>query len=46
MDIATLIGNSPRVSTGCPTMVSFVGSTGSMLNMVMVLEPGLAATNC
>lgn len=43
-DIVTLTGNSPSVSTGLPTMVSFVGSTASMTNMETVLEPGLTAS--
>ena len=41
---ATLIGNSPSVSAGWPTNVSFVGSWGSILSMETVFEPGLTAT--
>jgi hypothetical protein len=42
----TLIGNSPRVSAGCPTIVNLVESVGSMVNMEMVFDPGLTATRC
>jgi len=41
VEIVTLMGNSPRVLTGRPTMVSFVGSLGSIANIETVLEPGL-----
>ena len=43
VDIDKLIGNSPRVSAGLPTIVSFVGSAESIVNMVIVLEPGFTA---
>lgn len=43
---ATLTGNSPKVSAGCPTIVRTVGSTAEMENMEMVFEPGLTATIC
>lgn len=41
---ATLMGNSPRVLAGWPTMVSLVGSVESMVNIDTVFEPGLTAT--
>lgn len=44
VDSATLMGNSPRVLTGWPTMVSLVGSVESMVNIETVFEPGLTAT--
>lgn len=44
VESVTLIGNSPRVFAGWPTIVNFVGSVESMLNMEMVFEPGLTAT--
>jgi hypothetical protein len=44
VDSVTLIGNSPRVLTGAPTIVSLVGSVELMLNIEIVFEPGLTAT--
>lgn len=44
VESATLMGNSPSVSTGLPTIVSLVGSLGSMLNIETVFEPALTAT--
>jgi hypothetical protein len=41
----TLMGNSPRVLTGWPTIVSLVGSVEEMENIEIVFEPGLTATN-
>ena len=42
---ATVAGNSPRVSTGLPTMVSCVGSSAEMVIIVRVLDPALTATS-
>lgn len=42
-EMATVLGNSPMVSTGWPIMVSFVGSWEEMVNIDTVLEPGLTA---
>jgi hypothetical protein len=39
------MGNSPRVLTGWPTIVSLVGSVEEMENIEIVFEPGLTATN-
>lgn len=38
------MGNSPSVEAGWPTMVSFVGSVGQIVNIEIVFEPGLTAT--
>ena len=40
VDRATLIGSSPRVSAGWPTMVSLVESIESIVNIETVFEPG------
>lgn len=44
VDRVTLMGNSPSVSAGWPTIVSLVGSVESMVNIEIVFEPGLTAT--
>jgi hypothetical protein len=42
-EAATVLGNSPGMEIGCPTITSFVGSEVDIDIMVRVLEPALTA---
>lgn len=43
VEMATLMGNWPRVSAGLPIIARLVGLLGSIANIVIVFDPGFTA---